>query len=438
MIIGLGKTGYSCARYFNSQDILFEIADQDRAPLLLSKFKEELSGVKVVTGKLDQKMLLQADEMVVSPGVPLTTEEIKKAVDSGVSVTGDIDIFSRVVEKPVIAITGSNGKSSVTTLVGQMARDSGLETGIGGNLGLPALDLLSVAYDLYVLEISSFQLETATALGAEVAAVLNLSPDHLDRYLSERHYYTTKGRIFNGCKHAVINRDESFKFDIPESTIMWSFGAGKAQSENELGLINRANHLYLSRGTKTLLPVEDLKIRGYHNYLNALASLTIGLAAGLPLDDMLQTLVNFNGLEHRCEWVASIGEIDFFNDSKATNVGATVAAIRGLADHSTGKITLIAGGLAKGADFTPLLEPVKAHVRSAILMGQDADSIEAVLKGVVPLKRAADMAEAVDLAIRQSNKGDMVLLSPACASQDMFSNFEQRGYLFKKLVIVRG
>jgi len=438
VIIGLGKTGYSCARYFKSQDILFEVVDQDESPSLLSSFNEELPDVNVITGKLDQKVLLHSGEIVVSPGVPLNTHEIQKAVDAGIKVTGDIDIFSKIVDKPVIAITGSNGKSTVTTLVGQMAEDSGIETGTGGNLGLPALDLLSEGHDLYVLELSSFQLETTRMLGADVAAVINLSPDHLDRYPSESQYYATKAKVFQGCKQAVINRDEAFHFDIPQSTTIWSFGIAVPASDNELGLIKRDNHIFLAHGSKLLLPIEELKIRGKHNCLNALASLAIGFAFGLPLDEMLKTLVSYNGLAHRCEWVASIDGVDFFNDSKATNVGATVAAIKGLGEYSQGKIILIAGGVSKEADFTPLKEPAKTHVRNVISLGQDADSIDAVLNEIVPLTRATDLDEAVDLAIHQSNKGDIVLLSPACASLDMFRNFEQRGDLFKKLVTERG
>ncbi len=437
VIVGLGKTGYSCARYFSSQAVPFEVLDQDRSPLLLAQFKQEFPAVTVSTGKLNQKMLLSADEIVVSPGVPLSTPEIQNAVAAGIKVSGDIEIFSRVVAKPVIAITGSNGKSTVTTMVGQMALDSGRDTGVGGNLGLPALDLLSSDHDLYVLEISSFQLETVEALHAQIAVVLNLSPDHLDRYASQDHYYGTKGRIFEGCERAVINRDQVFEFGLPD-TSTWSFGTSAPTSEYELGLTGRSGQTYLTWGTKPLLRAEDLKIKGMHNYLNALASLAIGLAADFPLEGMLETLTGFAGLAHRCEWVACIDGVDFFDDSKATNVGATVAAIKGLGETSTGKIILIAGGVAKGADFAPLRDPVKAHVRSAILMGQDADAIDAVLQGVVPVDRVADLTEAVELSVQQSNKGDMVLLSPACSSLDMFDNFEQRGNLYKKLIAEYG
>jgi|TARA_Y100000310_G_scaffold343009_1_gene448712 UDP-N-acetylmuramoylalanine--D-glutamate ligase len=434
VIIGLGKTGYSCARYFASQDIPFQVVDQAKSPLLLTTFQQEMPAVTVKTGGLDQKMLLQADEMVVSPGVPLATPEIQNAVAAGIKVTGDIDIFSHVVAKPLLAITGSNGKSTVTSLVGQMAMDNGLNAAVGGNLGLPALDLVSLDHDMYVLEISSFQLETTEALGAQVAAVLNLSPDHLDRYPSERHYYAAKNRIFHGCEQAVINRDQPLQLDIPEDATRWSFGSGAATSEREFGLMKRGEQTYLSWGSKPLLPGRELKIAGVHNYLNALAGLAIGLAAGFPLDGMLDTLTNFSGLEHRCEWVARIGGVDFINDSKATNVGAAVAAIKGLGETCNGRIVLIAGGDAKGADFAPLREPTKTHVRSVILMGQDADAIDDVLKDVVQVHRAATLGEALDLAVKQSNNDDMVLLSPACASLDMFDSFEQRGDLFKSLI----
>lgn len=439
VIVGLGQTGYSCARYLQAQGYSFSVVDTRTNPPYLAKLKETMPNVPVYLGELQRDVLQKATELVISPGVDIQEQyEIRRAMRNGVAVIGDIELFCRAIaDTPVVAITGSNGKSTVTTLVGEMAKTDGVNAVIGGNIGIPVLDLLEQGKkDLYVLELSSFQLETTESLRAEVATVLNISADHMDRYKNIAQYHQAKHRIFRGAKQVVVNRDDPLSEPlISEKVKKWTFGLDKP-SANQFGLIEDQGDVFLAFGDQRLLRASELKIHGSHNHANALASLALGYAVGLTLDNMISALKVFPGLAHRCQFVAQIKQVSFYNDSKATNVGAAVAAIKGLGSSlkAPAKIVLIAGGYGKGAEFIGLLEPILVYARHVVLLGADAGKIENILAEKINTVRANSMQEAVELAQTLAQPGDAVLLAPACASFDMYENFEQRGDDFIKNV----
>lgn len=433
VVIGLGQTGLSCARYLARKNLPFVLVDTREIPPNLDQIRSEFPDAPLYCGELEVDVLLQASEILLSPGVAKDQPVIQQAVAAGVKLSGDIDLFCREISAPVIAITGSNAKSTVTTLVGQMAADAGINVGVGGNLGTPVLDmLLDGEQQLYVLELSSFQLETVNDLRAEVATVLNVSPDHLDRYDNKMQlYYQAKHRIFRGAKQAVINRDDALTSPLVNSSVsLTSFGLGKPDLK-DFGVIIDQGQSYLAKGREKLLPVNALKTRGDHNVANGLAALALGEAAGLPIESMLQTLQQFTGLKHRCQWVAEKQEVSFFNDSKGTNVGATVAALNGLGASLTedARIVLIAGGVGKGAEFDDLNGPMAKFGRGLVLIGQDGSQIESAVSASQAVY-ADDMKDAVEKAAFMAKPGDVVLLSPACASFDMFSGFPERGDVF--------
>lgn len=433
VVVGLGQTGLSCARFLASQKESFKVVDSRQNPPGLQQLKAECPDIEFESGEFREETLMNAAQLIVSPGVDQHTPALKKAIDSGVSVTGDMDIFASKVKAPIVAITGSNAKSTVTTLVGDMARADGVNVAVAGNIGLPVLDLLQgPEASLYVLEISSFQLETTSNLGAQVATVLNMCLDHMDRYATLAEYRAAKHRIFQGCRQAVINADdESSHADLPNDVKQWHFSLDDNKG-SEFCVLNIDGDNFLAMDSKPLLPVADLKIAGRHNTANALASLALGYAAGLSMDAMLSTLKTFPGLPHRCQWVRERNGVNWYNDSKGTNVGACIAAINGLGGK--GKIILLAGGQGKGADFSPLAVPLSAHGKLAILFGEDAGPMSAAISDAVLTVTVASMAEAVRVANEKSGAGDVVLLSPACASFDMFSNFEERGDVFMHCV----
>lgn len=433
IIIGLGQTGLSCARYLARKGVPFILVDTRDTPPDLELIRAEFPEAELHCGELDQALLCRATEILLSPGVAKDHPAIQAAVASGVKLSGDIDLFCQAVTAPIVAITGSNAKSTVTTLVGQMALDAGIDTGIGGNLGTPVLDMLSDGeQQLYVLELSSFQLETVNDLRAAAATVLNVSPDHLDRYNNSLQlYYQAKHRIFRGAANVIVNRDDPLTSPLVSTGVKVSgFGLGRPDL-NQFGLSEQKGELYLSRGLKPLLAVSELKIQGQHNIANALAALALGEAVNIPLASMLQTLKSFTGLKHRCQWVGDKGGVAFFNDSKGTNVGATVAAINGLAATLApgNKIVLIAGGVGKGADFSDLNAPLEESGRALVLIGKDGGLIDQAVS-CLEGQYAATMQEAVSMAAGQALPGDIVLLSPACASFDMFSGFPARGDAF--------
>ena len=434
IIVGLGATGLSVARYLAGRDLPFAVCDTRPEPLGLDKLKRFAPMADLYLGELDADLLSGAGELIVSPGIALSTPAIKAAIDAGVSVVGDIELFAREADAPIIAITGSNAKTTVTTLVGAMVEQAGKRVAVGGNIGTPALDLLDEKADLYVLELSSFQLETTQTLNAAVAVVLNVSEDHMDRYTGLAAYHLAKHRIFRGAQQVVFNRDDALTRPLVADQLpCWSFGLSRPDFRG-FGLIEQGGQSWLAFEFKALMPTADLKIRGAHNQANALAALALGHAVGLPMPAMLAALREFAGLPHRCQWLGQYAGVDYYDDSKATNVGAALAAIEGFASDLQGKQVLIAGGDGKGADFSALLGPVARHCRAVILLGRDAPLLEKLFAGHVAVQRVATLDEAVVAAAAAAEPGDVVLLSPACASLDMFRNFEERGRLFADAV----
>lgn len=430
IVVGLGKSGMSLVRFLAQQGVRFAVVDTRANPPELATLQRDYPEVEVRCGELDVDFLCRASELYVSPGLALATPALREAAARGVKMSGDIDLFTRYAKAPIVAITGSNAKSTVTTLVGEMAAAAGKKVAVGGNIGTPALDLLSDEVELYVLELSSFQLETTERLGAEVATCLNLSEDHMDRYDGMAQYHLAKHRIFRGARQVVVNRDDALSRPlIADQVPCWTFGLGKPDFK-AFGLVEEGGEKQLAFQFETLMPTAELKIRGAHNQSNALAALALGHAVGLPFTTMLDTLRRFAGLPHRCQWVRELRGVGYYDDSKATNVGAALAAIEGLGADIAGKLVLIAGGDGKGADFSALKAPVAKFCRAVVLLGRDAELLAAALGDAAPLLRVKTLDEAVQRCAELAQSGDAVLLSPACASLDMFKNFEERGRLF--------
>jgi UDP-N-acetylmuramoylalanine--D-glutamate ligase len=431
LIVGLGKTGLSCARFLSGRGVKVAVTDSRERPPGLRELHEMLPDAAVFVGGFSEEALKCADQVVLSPGIAVATPYINKARTLGLPVFGDIELFARQVQAPVVGITGSNGKSTVTTLVGHMAERAGFDVRIGGNLGTPALDLIHDKEPrLYVLELSSFQLEVTASLQCAAATVLNISPDHLDRYASLSDYAAAKARIFNHCDVAVINRDDALVSAMPKAgQKQLSFGL-LAPTAGNYGLVIDKQERWLSRGAEGLLRVEELHIHGDHNLANAMAALALGEAVGLPKSAMLEALRAFHGLPHRMEYIATIRGARYYDDSKGTNLGATLAAISGL----PGPLVLIAGGDGKHQDFSPLAKALADKARAVVLLGKDAPEIAAVLAGRMPVQQVKDMQAAVQAAAEFAHPGDRVLLSPACSSLDMFDNFEHRGRVYAQAV----
>ncbi|MDO8695685.1 MAG: UDP-N-acetylmuramoyl-L-alanine--D-glutamate ligase [Pseudomonas sp.] len=434
IVVGLGKSGLSLVRFLARQGLPFAVVDSRANPPELATLREQFPQVEVRCGELDVEFLCRASELLVSPGLALATPALQQAAARGVKMSGDIELFARHAKAPIIAITGSNAKSTVTTLVGEMAAAAGKRVAVGGNLGTPALELLADEVELYVLELSSFQLETTAQLNAAVATVLNVSEDHMDRYSGLPAYHQAKHRIFRGAKHVVINRQDALSRPLLNEGVTCStFGLNKPDFKT-FGLIIEDGEKYLAYQFDKLMNVRELKMRGAHNQANALAALALGHAVGLPFEPMLATLREFTGLAHRCQWLRELRGVNYYDDSKATNVGAALAAIEGLGADIDGKLLLVAGGDGKGADFSALRAPVAAHCRAVLLLGRDAELLASALEGSVPLLRVKTLEDAVLRAAELAQAGDAVLLSPACASLDMFKNYEQRGQLFAAAV----
>ncbi|KHO65121.1 UDP-N-acetylmuramoyl-L-alanine--D-glutamate ligase [Pseudomonas flexibilis] len=434
IVVGLGKSGMSLVRHLARRGLPFAVADTRANPPELATLRRDFPQVEVRCGALDVDFLCRASELLVSPGLALATPALQQAAARGVKLSGDIELFAREAKAPIVAITGSNAKSTVTTLVGEMAAAAGRKVAVGGNLGTPALDLLADDVELYVIELSSFQLETTDWLNAEVATCLNVSEDHMDRYAGLQAYHLAKHRIFRGARQVVVNRDDALSRPLVADQLpCWTFGLGKPDFRG-FGLIEEQGEKWLAFQFEPLMPARELKIRGAHNQANALAALALGHAVGLPFAPMLETLRTFAGLPHRCQWVRERREVNYYDDSKATNVGAALAAIEGLGADIRGQLVLIAGGDGKGADFSSLRDPVARHCRAVVLLGRDAGLIAEALGDAVPQVRVASLDEAVQRCAELSEPGDAVLLSPACASLDMFKNFEERGRLFAAAV----
>jgi UDP-N-acetylmuramoylalanine--D-glutamate ligase len=431
LVVGLGVTGLSCARFLAKQGVEVAVTDSRENPPGLEEIRRQLPDVALFVGGFDTDVFARAERLVVSPGVSLQEPLLLEARRRGIEIIGDIELFARSVQAPVIAITGSNGKSTVTTLVGEMARQAGCDVRIGGNLGTPALDLIeAIEPDLYVLELSSFQLETVSNLHCLAATVLNLSPDHLDRYASLNDYAAAKQNIYAGAAVQVINRDDTAAAALATTGgDVVSFGLDAPEGQN-FGVVHTPAGDWIVRNDERWLPVEQLRLPGRHNLANALAALALGAVAGFDRQAMLQVLRDFRGLPHRTQWVAEHRGVGWYNDSKATNIGATLAAVRGV----DGPLVLIAGGQGKGADFSQLAEGLAGRVKAVVLIGEAAEEIEHALAGKVSTLRAGSLKDAVRQAAQLAQAGDKVLLSPACASFDMFENYQQRGELFIQAV----
>lgn len=435
VIIGLGATGISCARFLQAKGIPFAMTDSRANPPNLAEFKALFPNTIVSVGKIDPALLARAKRLIVSPGVSLQEPEIALQVAKGTPAIGDIELFAQVAQAPVIAITGTNAKSTVTTLVGEMALAANKRVQVGGNLGVPALDLLTTPRpDLFVLELSSFQLETTFSLAPKVATVLNVTPDHMDRYGSLEQYCLAKQHVYNHCQVAVSNRDDPLTAcHNPDVMNIIQFTLNEP-NENEFGLLQKGSEVCLAYQDQILMPVRELPILGRHYQANALAALAIGYGYGLPFAPMLQTLIEFKGLPHRCQLVRERNGVLWYNDSKGTNVGATLAAIEGLGAEIKGKLILIAGGVGKNADFSPLVPAIEKYVKTVVLIGEAAPLLADLIGDRVDIVMGKSMEEAVSLANHAAASGDSVLLSPACASFDMFNNFEQRGDVFSGIV----
>lgn len=433
LVVGLGKTGLSCVRYLCAQGRDVAVADSRLSPPGLAELQEQWPEVAVHLGEFDGELFARFNELVVSPGISIAEPAIRQAAELGAQIRGDIDLFAEAAQAPIVAITGSNGKTTVTTLVGEMARAAGVKVAVGGNIGTPALDLLDDGVELYVLELSSFQLETTDELGALAATVLNVSDDHMDRYDSKMDYFQAKQRIYRGCQHAIVNLDDALSTPMARDNIRFlCFGFHRVNPDT-FSTREDNEGTWITFGLDNLLLAQSLSLLGHHNLSNVMAALALGYAAGLPMDTMLTVAREFRGLPHRCEFVREVGGVDYINDSKGTNVGATVAAIDSLVPRA-GKLVLIAGGDGKGADFSPLAQPVARHCRAVILIGTDAGRIRQALGGDVDSHPADSLAEAVRVAAAIAGPGDRVLLSPACASFDMFRDYQDRGDQFRTLV----
>ncbi len=433
VIVGLGKTGLSCVRYLSMQGLNIAITDSRSEPPELSVLKNEFEAIPAYLGEINSDVLLASDQVILSPGISLENNSVKQAIENGIPVFGDIELFCRQAKAPIIAISGSNGKSTVTTLVAEMTRNAGLKTCVGGNLGTPALELLNESIpDLYVLELSSFQLETTFSLNAHASVVLNVSPDHMDRYASLEEYIGAKNKIYSGQGLMVINQDDDVVNAMTDdSRQIITFSVSKADGNN-FGVTEDKGEIFLCQGDKKIIKQKELGITGEHNVANALAAMALASSVKVPIDAMVETLKNFNGLEHRCQLVKTVNNVSWYNDSKATNVGACIASIEGLCD--LGNIILIAGGDSKGADLSSLNSVIKQHVKKVLLMGVDANKLADVIDSKVIYEFVADMDEAVKFAKQLAESGDLVLLAPACASLDMYTNYQQRGDAFVSAV----
>ncbi|MFZ2301451.1 MAG: UDP-N-acetylmuramoyl-L-alanine--D-glutamate ligase [Gallionella sp.] len=458
LVLGLGETGLSMLRWLNAQGARLRVADSRNEPPGLAEAAQYVAAGQVFCGAFGDALFENIDLIATSPGVPLNDPAVARAVARGTPVVGDIELFawhinnslpslsptlshegrgSKREGRPLIlAITGSNGKTTVTSMVEHLCKAAGKDAVAAGNISPAVLDVVMERGEnqpeIWALELSSFQLEAISTLNADAATMLNISEDHLDRYDGMDEYVAAKARIFNGCKVQVLNRDDPRSIGMARAgSVIITFGLNMPESANDFGIERTENEVWLMRGQQRLLTAGELKIAGMHNIANALAALALCHAIDLPMPTLLEALRSFRGLPHRVERVAEIDGVVYYDDSKGTNVGATVAALEGLGR----KVVLLAGGEGKGQDFSPLKPAVSRYARAVVLIGRDAPLIAAALKGCgVPLLRAANMNDAVLQATNSAQSGDAVLLSPACASFDMFRNYEHRAEIFVEAV----
>ena len=455
LIIGMGATGLSCARFLSSEALGFDMWDTRSELKNQQDIRTEFVDAELILGDLDGLRLSEYDELIVSPGIAIAEPAIQQAAKSGARIRGDVDLFAEYVNrnnqdethyKPVIAVTGSNGKSTVVTLVGEILAAQGKKPAVCGNIGLPVLDVLREEdrYDCYVVELSSFQLETTHHLAADVACVLNLSEDHMDRYANMMAYHQAKHRIFQGCRAIVVNRDDALTQPLVSDAMPTiSFGQQSASNEhgrkNQFALRMQDGQEYIAYEEQQLLPISQMKIKGRHNALNAMAAMAMveslnSIGFNILPADMVKAISEFTGLPHRCAWVGEVDGIDYYNDSKGTNVGSTMAAIDGLGSDAK-NIILIAGGVGKDQDFEPLNDSCAKFVKQLVLYGRDREIIAAACKAVADnTAQTESLRQALNIANEKASVGDTVLFSPACASFDQFDNYVQRGLVFEQLI----
>lgn len=434
-VVGLGTSGLSTAKFLAANDLAFYVVDSRQSPPCLEEVRQICPEERIFLGNFDVLLELGVTELYVSPGIPLATPVLKELAQQGVVLRGDIDLFCDYANAPIIAITGSNAKSTVTTLVGGMLEAIGKKVGVGGNLGLPALDLLADDVDYYVLELSSFQLETTEHLAADVACVLNISEDHMDRYDSLYDYQRVKQRIYRNCKAAIYNKQDILTAPLLSvGTPACVFTTG-APDLNEFGLLADDNGHWLSYGVEPLYHSNDIALKGTHNLANVLAALSMMHLLGEKIKDerIAEYLSQVRSLKYRCELVANVNHVNYFNDSKGTNIGATMAALEGLGSNKK-NIHLILGGVGKGADFSVLKKHITRFVKTVYLFGQDAKLIAEHIPSDISHHYYQNLDQIVSTIYQQANAEDIVLFSPACASFDMYDNFNVRGEHFTELV----
>ena len=434
VVVGLGATGFSVARYLFGRGMQVTVVDAQLNPPLAMQLAKIAPGIDIRTGGSDINNLRSADVLIISPGVALDHPIVRKAQDIGIEIVGDIELFARAVAAPVIGITGSNGKSTVTQWLAVLLRVAGHKVLVGGNIGPPALDLLADELpECYVLELSSFQLESTQSLCLRAGAILNVTPDHLDRYVDLSAYQAAKWRIAKGSQTLVINRQDPFLVQQAAnySGALVTFGLDAPSGPNDLGIIRAHGNDWLTRGDERLISVTEISLIGRHNLANALAAMALALEfTRLTPQALCSGLRAFDGLPHRCEVVGDWRGIRWINDSKGTNVGATIAALEGL-DRP---VVLIAGGQAKTSDFSGLSSALSERATHLVVFGQDAKHIARSVDASIGVTQVEQLAQAIDVAAGAAHRGDVILFSPACASYDQFDNFEHRGDVFRQLV----
>ena len=437
MVLGAGLSGLSCARFLQRHNVHFVLNDNRSHSLDVVAFNQDFPDTSVCLGYWQTAWLRMADIILVSPGIDLATPELRDNISDDCQIWGDVELYCRLVAEQtepspkVLAVTGSNGKSTVVSLLHFWAERLGLSAQLAGNIGQPVLDYFHEQPEYLILELSSFQLETISSMSPAVACVLNVSDDHLDRHGDLATYQQIKQKVYHNSDVVIFNRDDraTWLSGTKSNSTSYSFGAEQA-SGNDFGLMfnQQDKKYYLMQGDKALLDTEQLTITGRHNALNCLAALALASNIGWPLMQLVALLPEFEGLAHRCQRVPSSDGIIWINDSKATNVGATEAALLGLAnDEQQHNLYLIAGGVGKGADFSPLKDLLNNKVSAVFTFGQDGDAIAALTDKACSVQ---SLQEAVKMAAQQAQTGDTVLLSPACASLDMFDNYIQRGQAF--------
>ena len=433
LVIGLGDTGQSVLHFLADKACVVRAIDTRTVIGGFEKIKKAYKEVKFfIGGSFDKNVIQDIDLIIISPGVSLKESYVQEALSRGIPVIGDIEIFAQVksASSKVIGITGSNGKTTVTSLVAELLKASEISTVVAGNIGIPILNMLNQAIpDVYVLELSSYQLETTYSLTLDSAAILNISEDHMDRYSSIEDYAKAKYRIFNHAKKCILNRDDNYlKSKIKNDSITF----GSDSDEKNYSIKKNGNQYFIAKGKAEIVSLDHIKLKGPHNIKNVMAALALCEQFNISTSVIAKVLSEFEAPPHRMEYIDSISGVDFYNDSKGTNVGATIAAIQSM----TKPILLIAGGDGKNQNFQPLLGPLKGRVKNISLIGKDAEIMQKIFSTEsIPITIEKNIEEAVKKSFGIAKKGDVILLSPACASTDMFKNYVERGNIFKDCVM---